>query len=346
MKIYSKFSSWIIVLLFAAVFTGCNNPAPDPYGGAEKQKVYVKPVFNYSDGSFDEARITVLEFGIDGRPLRTTTNLQISGPITLSEGNYGVAEFFNGADVLITGNVTFGNLNPNNNQPVRIRIQVGASLTISSSLNQNGKFVFYNYGTLITGNHEMQSGKNDFYNYGTHQVNGDLQISSGDSQYNNCGYLSVSNYTNFHAGKYHSCDCGQLVTNGLNVNGSNKVTGKGFIKVTGNLNLNGFLTENPDIEFCYNGHINQENKLGAAKRACEPTCKPDALPLRYTNLKIETIQSEGKAAGRISFDVTENSDLVNMKLMISTDGKNWKEKFTETPEAFKVQEKYSRLFAL
>lgn len=345
MKIFSKTSGWLLAFLLLS-FTACNNSSPDPSPESETQKTLVKTVFNYTDGSSDQSRIILLEYAPDGTPLRTTTNLQITGPITLSEGNYGVVEIFNDAEIEIAGEITFGNINPNNNKPVRITIRRGATLNLSSSLNQNGKFVFYNYGTLNTGNHEMQNGKNDFFNYGTHNVTGDLQISSGDSQYNNCGFLNVSNYTNFHAGRYHACECGQLITNGLNVNGSNKVTGKGFIKVTGNLNLNGFLTESKDIEFCYTGHINQPEKIGAAKRTCEPTCKPNPLPVKYTNLKAEAFKSSEGVKGRISFVVTENSNLLNMKIMISTDGRNWKEQLSETEAAFKVGQEYIGVFSL
>lgn len=333
-----------IAVFMSAVVLSCHEKTEtiQPKDGVS----YVKLLFNYSDGTSDQSRIMKLVHKPDGG--RTSGNITINSTITLTEGNYGVAEIQNGADLTIDGEVTFGNLNPNNTHAVKVTITKNGKLTIGSSLNQNGKFVFYNYGTLVTGNHEMQSGNNDFYNYGKHKVNGDLQITSGDSKYSNCGVLEVSNYTNIHSGQYHACDCGSLTTNGLNINGSKKVTGKGFIKVTGNLNLNGFMTESPDIEFCYNGHINQPDKLGSAKRTCEPSCSPNPMPVRFDKLTVSVVESEsGSQKGRISFEVTENSGLLNMQILLSSDARTWRSVFTEdNPSAFVVGKKYSQVFNL
>jgi len=342
MKHISIFS---IAFVLSLIATSCQEKEAriEPKDGTS----YVKLLFNYSDGTSDQSRIMKLVYKPDGN--RSNANITVSTPIILTDGdNYGVVEIENGAEITIDGDVTFGNINPNNTHQVKITITKKGKLTLNSSLNQNGKFVFYNYGALVTQNHEMQSGQNDFYNYGKHTVNGDLQLSSGSSTYTNCGVINVSNYTNFHSGNYVACECGQLITSGLNINGSDVVSGKGFIKVTGNLNLNGHLTKSSNIELCYLGVINQKDKLGAAKITCEPSCTPNPMPVKFEKLIVDAIESEGNTRkGRVSFDVTENSGLVNMQILTSKDTKEWRSVFTESnPSVFVVGQKYSQVFDL
>jgi len=306
--------------------------------------LYARAVFEYSDGTFDASRIFPLEVG---RSQRTNQNLVVSGDVSLSDGHYDVVELQGDGKLTITGPVSIGNLNATNGgKEASIFVSQTGELSIGP-MNLNGKITVTNKGKIISQSVELQNGKNTFYNYGTHTVIGDLQLSSGGSFYYNCGRLAVSNYTNLHSGDYVACDCGYLETNGLNVNSSEKLSGKGFVKVTGNLNLNAKLTKSSDIEFCYTGNINDKTKLGAAKLTCEPSCKPDALPVRYNNLRLtSSIDNEGNTKGHISFDITENSGLSKMRLETSPDGRRWTTNFTEKPDAFVVGKTYSREFYL
>lgn len=353
MKIPFRFSSSFVLLLLSMFFaSSCNQETNDPSPQKNARSELVKVVFNYTDNTFDESRIMNVKYDPEtGKSLRTAQNLQVTGPITLTEGNYGVVELFNAAAIdIAAGDVTFGNVNPNNNdpmQPVMIIIRKGATLRISSSLNQNGYYIIQNYGTLITGNHELQQRPgNEYYNYGSHYVTGDTQINQDEAKYNNCGYVEVSNYTNFHSGNYNACQCGQLITNGLNVNKSRMVTGKGFIKVTGNLNLNGFLTTSKDIDFAYAGYLNEPDKVGMARRVDKPSCTPDPMPVRYTDIKAEPFKdSENKIGCQVSFNVTESSNLRDMQIMGSKDGKSWYVLATETnTEAFIPGKTYIKKF--
>jgi len=246
--------------------------------------------------------------------------LTVSSDITLTTGNYGVVEVKNGAKITIDGDVTFGNINPLNSSSVSITTTTKGVLHLTSSLNMNGNYTFTNNGKLYSSNVEMQNGTTVFNNYGEHIVSGDIQITSLGSKYSNCGTLKVSNFTNIHQGYYSACNCGILETNGLNVNSANHVSGKGSIKVTGNLNLNNSLTTDNTILFCYNGNINQPQNLGASIRTCDNTCTPTPLNLKYSDLKVTKVDNKKYA---LTFRVLENTSVKEARLKFSTDAKNW-----------------------
>lgn len=244
--------------------------------------------------------------------------LPVNSPVTLTSGSYSSVEVFDGAAITIDGEVTFQNMNPNNTHPVSITITKKGKLTLASSLNQNGKFVITNNGTLNSGSHEMQSGQNVFQNNGTHNITGDLQLLSGSSTYTNCGIVNVSNFTSVHSGDYVACNCGILNSGGLNVTGSKKISGKGFIKVTGNTNLNGLLTESAQITFCGNLQPQDEKKLGEAQRSCVSLCDP--LPVSYEYVRGARLSPDRV---QVSFKVTDHNNAVRYRILKSTDGKNF-----------------------
>lgn len=339
----------LFLCAFSTLMFSCRDQVIEKEGTQEKS--FVKLSFVDEDESFEDSRIIRV---IDQLVARLfSENLTVEEDITLQEGDYGVVQFKKGT-IVITGAVKFGNLNPMNNQGDKIKILIlkGGDLDINSSLNQNGDFEIYNYGTLRTRNHEMQSAtkqngkKNTFHNYGNHYIAGDLQISSDNSFYTNCGFTNVSDNTNFHQRGYDACECGQLITNGLNVNIDNAVTGKGFIKVTGNLNLNHKLTESSQIEFSYcdaSGNPrelkNQEpQNLGSAKRVCVATCTPGALPIKYNNLNIARMGNKLK----ISFDILDSYSLKGMRVLYSHNAIKWTEIYVESPDRLKANTKYEQ----
>ena len=278
--------------------------------------------------------------------LGLSQTLTVNSAHTIAGGHIGVLEVQDGAKIRVTGDVSIANANWNNKHDVSFVVSPGAKLSIGP-LNFNGKVTFTNWGEVLSASLEMQNGQNDFYNYGKHNVMGDAQLTSGQSEYHNCGELNVTNFTNLHSGRLTLCNCGKLQTYGLNVNGTDKIDGKGHIYVTNTLNLNGHLTKSPDITFWFAGPINDKTKLGAAKLTDTPTCKPDPMPVRYENLKISTFYDEkGNLKGEISFKVTENSGLLKMKLMFSKDGKTWIVNFSEQPAALVVGKVYTKEFFL
>lgn len=330
--------TFLIALL--ALTVACKNETTsiDPQ---KQEEFFVKAVFLYSDGSQEETRIRTLRFDNNAR---VNQNLVVDGTLDLNSGDFGVITIRDGANLTLSGSVSVANWNWENTHEVKVIIGPNGNVS-SGPLNLDGKVVFTNKGKLLSSSVELQGGSNTFINNGTHTIIGDLQSTTGGSKYYNTGYVSVTNATNLHSGEYEAADCGSLITSILNINGSKKVSGKGFIKVTGNINLNGFLTDSPNIELCYTGVVNQKDKLGSAKLTCEPSCKPDALPLRYSDLKVEpSVDKEGNWIGKISFQVLENTNVEKMKLLVSSDGLVWTTNYTEHADAFKVGERYSREF--
>lgn len=340
----------ILLIVCVALLFSCEKSETNPE--SQTGQKFLQLIFNYSDGSFERSRIIPLRYKeLSPNGQKTAGNITVDGVVTIAPGDYQTIEVKNGSKITIEGAVSAQNFNFINTHEVEVTVNSGAELGVYSSLNLNNKVTFTNKGKLYTGSVELQGAKNYLYNYGSHTVLGDLQILSGENTYQNCGSVTVSNYTNI-VGDYVACECGYLVTSGLNVNGNRKVSGKGFIKVTDNANFNGYFTESPDIEFSYcdasgNQKPLDKNKIGAAKLTCEASCKPDALPLRYTDLKADAFtDKEGNLKAKISFKVTENSGLTEMKGIVSEDGKTWKQSFSEGPEAFVVGNSYSREFYL
>lgn len=261
--------------------------------------------FDYTDGSTEYSRIL-----FDKKQLRTTTNLVISHPITLTDDTYESIELKDGAILTIDGTVSAQNIKGLNTKDVYIFITRKGSL-ITNDIHQNGKLHIDNKGSIKAGGLEMQNGQNQFFNYGTVDVQNNAQLTSGGSKFTNCGMLKVGGTTSIHSGEYEACDCGVLETAGLDVNGTDKVSGQGFIKVTGHANINGHLTKSDKILYCGPSSI----KLGAAVVTCENTCTPPAMPVHYTDLRMTD--------GVIEFFITENSGLRNLIIEQSPDGKRW-----------------------
>lgn len=328
-----------LIALLALTFS-CKNETTsiDPQ---KQEEFFVKAVFLYSDNTQEETRIRTLRFD---KNARTSQNLVVNSTVNLTDGDFDVIEIEDGANLTLSGTASVKNWNWKNNHEVKVTIAPNGNVS-SGPINLDGKALFTNNGKLFSASVELQGGVNNFVNNGTHTILGDLQSTTGGSKYYNAGYLAVIGTTSLHSGEYEAANCGSLITSNLSINGSKKVSGKGFIKVTGNVNLNGFLTDSPNIELCYTGVINQKDKLGAAKLTCEPSCKPDALPLRYSDLKVEpSVDKEGNWIGKISFKVLENTNVDKMKLLVSSDGIVWTVNYTENADAFKVGEKYSKGF--
>jgi hypothetical protein len=333
--------------LFLLVAVACSTEThPLPEGTS---KLYARLNFKYLDGTSEQSRIFDLTYdSTSNKFLRTAANLQVRGDIVIPSAEYpdleyGVVEFFAGS-ITIKGDVRFGNINPNNGDKwVYLRVEKGQRLTVNSSINMNGKFSVHNNGTIESSNVEMQNGENQAFSYGNWYIYGDLQITSEKSTFTNCGLLAVSNYTNFHQGYYVACECGSLITKGLNVNAANRVSGKGSIEVTDNLNLNHNLTQSSDIEFVYcNGdqpkHINQESKLGSAKRMCKASCVKNPMPVKTERLNIT---GEGDKV-KVSFKVLENTNVDVMELQYSKNpvSREWRTIKSYRPEDIKVGEMF------
>lgn len=289
-----------------------------------------------------------------GRSLRTSGNLLISGVATIAPGDYDEITLDDGADVTIDGVVTATNFKfVNNSGEVKVNITSVGDLRVYGSLNLNKKVSVSNYGKLSTLSTELQGSHNAFVNYGTHNIAGDLQLMSGQNAYRNCGVVTISNAFNLNGGTYEACSCGQLMASIINNNGSYGISGKGFIKITNIFNNNGFFTSSPDIELSYctpegTPKPLDETKLGSAKRVCVASCVPPALPVKYTDLKAETYRDkEGNQKAKISMNITESSDLIDMRILTSSDGRKWTESVIEDdPTKFVVGQVYSREFYL
>jgi len=338
----------LFLLAFSTFIFSCKDQVIEE--SSTKDQSFVKLSFVDEDESFEDSRIIRVYDLLVARLF--AQNLTVEEDITLSEGDFDVVQFKKGT-IVITGQVSFKNLNPinNNGDKIKILILKEGTLNLPSSLNQNGDFDVINYGNLYTRNHEMQAAtvkngkRNSFQNFGNHYVDGELQISSDNSFYINAGFTSVSYNTNFHQKGYIAQECGQLITNGLNVNIDNAVSGKGFIKVTGNLNLNHKLTESAEIEFSYcdvnapRELKNQEpQNLGAAKRVCVATCTPGSMPIKYKNLSVVRLGNKLK----ITFDILESSSLQGMRVLYSPNALKWKEIYVESPERLKADTKYEQ----
>jgi hypothetical protein len=332
----------LLLLSVLSLFTfSCNDE--DVVQESEKNQSFVKLSFINTDDSFEDSRIIRV---VDLSAARTNQNLVIDSDITLSEGDYGVVEVSGDPLITITGIVRFGNINTKNQSAIRILNAFTGQLTIASSFNLNGDDDVLNYGILNTGNVEMQGNDvNKIVNKGVHNIDGDFQILNPTSTYTNCGTLNVSKNTNFNQGHYIACDCGQLITDGLNVNRDNIVSGIGSITVRGNLNMNHNLTESNKIEFIYCDGVyprpfkNQEAKnLGFAVRVCAATCTPPSLPIKYTNLAITRTGNKLK----ISFDIQESSDMKGMRVLYSKNAITWREIYVEQPEKLVPNSKYEQ----
>lgn len=291
------------LLTFALLLVIAACQTSDPVTAVKPGDMFYRLKFNYFSEPAEYSRILVQH-----NRARTATNLTITGADTLTEGDYGVIEMTEGSTLVTNGLITAQNLNINGKN---VAIYNKSSLTIKSSLNMNGKVTLTNKGYMSLGGLEMQGGQNGFTNNGTIDVSGNVQFTSGGSVFTNCGTLTVAQTTSIHSGEYVACSCGVLETNGLDVNGTDKVSGQGFVKVTGHANVNGHLTKSPTILYCGPESL----KLGAAVPTCTNSCTSPPMPVKYRDLAID--QNE------IRLFVMSNTDLDNLVIEKSADGRTW-----------------------
>lgn len=221
-------------------------------------------------------------------------------------GKIHVLNFKQGGKLVVKGLLEVDNINgvPD------ILVEGSGHLILHSSLNLNGGGKFINqWGiVLVQGSVEMQNGTNTLETYGKFDCN-ELQISSSGSTVRNCGWMGVINYTNFHDGSFELCDCGTLITGGLNVN-KTILKGRGTITVTGGLNLNALLSSDP-ISFWYTGHINDPSKLGGVLLNQDSFC---SKPVPVTYSKFEVLRSGNKVTVKIVFASVTKVNTITLQL--------------------------------
>lgn len=265
-----------------------------------------------------------------------------SGNITLTEnscysGSIGVLDL-NGKTLTISAGST---LEINNINGVgKIIVETGALFRLQSSLNMNGNLTVINNGIFYVRTIEMQNGVNNFENYGTVDCT-ELQISSNGSTFLNCGTITVSNATNFHAGRFELCNCGTLITNLLNVNAT-IVYGKGVITVNQVLNLNAILSTDASgkLSITYPKHLNNPERLGVVIK--DGTCS-NALPVTLQSFIVKKIGGGYKAT--MVFSKIEN--VKNIRIQVSSDSKTWKwVNIPINPKDIIIGKEYSVTFSL
>ena len=342
-----------LLISLAALAFSCSDTATQTPVQMKSEAGYVQLDFLYTDGTSEKSRIVPVTIKSS---LRTTseniTIKKVAGGTELEAGDYGLIDIADGAWLKIHTKATVQNWNIG--KGAVINVYDDADLTATGSLNMNGNVTFINESPnfKILGNVDIQNGNNIFESTKSFSCN-EFQILDGTSIFkvNGCeAVFSVSNAVNLSSqstGKFVLANGAQLVTNILNVNSPNVVSGEGSIKVLNTLNLNNTLTESSSIKFCWvdgsgkEKPINDPSKLGAAKRSCEVFCAP--LPVRIINLSAQTI-SENEAAVR--FLVTENSGLSSFKVNYSTDGKTWSTRATGTPEDLIAGKEYVKRFSI
>lgn len=215
-----------------------------------------------------------------------------------------------------------------------IVVSKGGKLTIKSSLNLNRKFKVQNFGTLIVGNVELQGSDVWIENMGTMVAN-EIQLSSAGAKLSNYGTITVANFTNFHNGKYIGGNCSLLSTNGLNVNQDNLLTGFGNIKINNTLNLNGILSQSV-FNVCYQGVMNQKEKLGGSILSCDFTCQEQPLPIVFGNITGKRVDDEIE----LSIPVVSINEVKEVSIMYSPDNKNWMRLKVVKPEELQAGKTY------
>lgn len=275
----------------------------DPVTTVKPGDTFYRLRFNYFTAPPEYSRILV-----NHKTARTAANVTVTGTDTLTEGDYGVIEMTEGSTLVTNGLITTQNLNINGKN---VTIVNKSSFTVQSSLNANGKVSITNKGYMSLGGIEMQGGQNDFTNNGVIDVTGNVQLTSGGSVLTNCGTINVAQTISIHSGEYVACNCGVLETQGLDVNGTDKVSGQGFIKVYGHANVNGHLTKSNTILYCGPESL----KLGAAVPTCTNSCTPPPMPVKYKDLSLRE--------NEISLFILSNSDLDNLVIEKSADGRRW-----------------------
>lgn len=330
MKHFSKFCFFLCLLL---VTSACNDKTADPADKSDQG--YVRMKFNYLDGATENSRIAPV---LVPSSLRTTApNLVIEGTVDLPAGDYGVLDFRPGAWLKINSKVTIQNMNLNS--AVTINVYKEADFTLNGSLNMTGFVTFLNESPkfVVNGSMEMQNNGNVFESYYGFSVN-EFQINDPTSHFQLRGCDSkfiVANAINLN-GKTEKAfvlvDGAQVITNTLNVNNKNVLSGSGSIKVLNNLNLNNSLTTSKDIKFCWvdsqgkDKSINQPANLGAAVRDCKAGC--NSLPVTIVNF---TAKPAGIDHVAYSFMVTENTNLKSFEVQYSKDAKTWTTRYLGKP---------------
>jgi hypothetical protein len=333
-----------LAAMFLASLSSCKHdeaPAPD----IAKKKYFVQLLFEYNDGTRESSSIVTAKFLSPSGTREAGGTLVVDGDVVLTSGSYDNIEIKPKSKLRINGPVFTQNVNKSAN--AEIIVGKGGHFTVGSSFDTNGNMKVTNWGLITSGGGEMQNGNNEFFNYGRHEVTNNLQITSSSSKYWNIGELVVNGTLSIHSGYLDLSNCASVIAGGMDVNGADRITGKGFIQVNGSFNLNHRFTSSPDITLCYNGTLNQPEKIGAAVRSCTPSCVPGPMPVRYDNLEVTSfVDDNGNLLGRVSMDITENTGLRKMYLLISTDAKQWYPVFTEGPDAFTAGKKYHQVFPI
>lgn len=246
-----------------------------------------------------------------------------SGPDVLPSGHYGTVLLNPSGTLIIDSPVTIDNINGYTNSSIMVKD--GGILTVGN-LHLNGNSIFINKAggiVHVTGSVELQNGDNRLYNEGELNAK-EFQINDNTSYMELTGcnsILTVAGSLNLNTNKSGSVSMklrARIYTSGLNIGGSNLFIGNGFIKVTGNLNLNHPLTKSREITFCYSGYLNQPEKVRPAIISCDYAfCSP--LPVTLSSFNAV---KEGNIATLI-WETTEETNSSHFEIQHSSNGVDW-----------------------
>lgn len=231
-------------------------------------------------------------------------NLGVGEHKTIEGGVYNIT-LNKDASLLIKGYTSIQNIN-NFHNGASVTIDKDAVVDVSGSTNLNGGGLLFVFGKMSSASMELQNGMNSVSVQGELNIFGDLQINDNSSELGICGVVNVSNYTNLHSqirkGAVNLCNCGKLVTHGLNNNKESSVTGTGSVYyITGNINK--------QISDSWRVFINKE-------------CNNEALPVEIVEASFYIEENTNKVAYQL--ELTQESTPDKFTIEVSDDGVNWK----------------------
>lgn len=238
--------------------------------------------------------------------------ISVSAQDIIISGTYNVLEIQKEKTYRVTGNSTIQNVNWNG-KDATLLIDPGVTLTIQNSLNVNAFGTVVNKGSLLVGNWIDLNNIKEFTSTGIITAKG--MQNNTNTVINLCGSLTVGSMQLNNAGINAPC-CLLVTTGHLDVNSPNVFTGMVHV-IIGTINLNHIFSNDSQVTYLFNGHVNQPQKWGAATYYNSQIPKCDgSLPVTIEYFKI--------LDNKPSFRFIEVKDVDYIELQESTDMKEWK----------------------
>jgi|GEM_PF-6797882 len=268
------------------------------------------------------------------------SNLTAKTDYSLPAGSFDTIFVWYNVQLTVPGKTTVKTFVPVSGSALKVSVLSSGDLTLSDRLKPANNATIINEGLLTSQDVILTGTMLYLQNKGTHLVKGNLELGGKNVTYKVSGRTIVEGNLNLNGGNLSMEGCSSVDARGLNLNGTELVTGTGLIKVATGLNLSGVLTSSKDIKLCYQGNPPNPLALGAATRGCLNNCESG---VSYEGLTFSQTDPETVS---VSFTLKEVSGLKQMNVEYSLDGVSWKNVLIILPEKVSIGVKYVGSFKI